>query len=148
MLNNYYRPQQSCGQGNIFSSVCQEFCSRRGVYPIACWDIPPRPGAETPLVRHPPLVRHLPGQTPSRTRSRPPRSDTPLWSDTPWSDTPPDQEQTPLVRHHLPLVRHHGPRPGAEGYCCSRYASYWNAFLSSPFFHMLTNAPITRFLSP
>ena len=25
-----YRPQQSCGQGNIFRSMCQEFCSQGG----------------------------------------------------------------------------------------------------------------------
>ena len=29
------------GQGNIFGSVCWEFCSWGGVCPIACWDISP-----------------------------------------------------------------------------------------------------------
>ena len=40
------------GQGNIFRSICQEFCSLEGgvACPIACWDTPPRdqtpPGPE------------------------------------------------------------------------------------------------------
>ena len=37
---------------------------------------------------------------------------------------------TPLGRH--PLDRHppgQTPPPPADGYCCGRYASYWNAFL-------------------
>ena len=59
MLN--YRPQTSIftarkpslGQGNVFTPVCQSFCSRgeRGAYSIACWDPPPgqvSPGRYTP----------------------------------------------------------------------------------------------------
>ena len=40
-------PATKLGQGNIFRSVCQEFCSKvgEGVCPIACWDTP---GADTP----------------------------------------------------------------------------------------------------
>ena len=53
----YYRPQRSCGQGNIFTPVCHSV--HRGVYLSACWDttpLPRRPPAkETPLPR-----RHLP----------------------------------------------------------------------------------------
>ena len=30
-LVHYYRPQRSWGQGNIFRSVCQEFCPHGGV---------------------------------------------------------------------------------------------------------------------
>ena len=40
-------PATKLGQGNIFRSVCQEFFSRGGVCPIACWDTPPGPEAGT-----------------------------------------------------------------------------------------------------
>ena len=48
----------------------------------------------------------------------------------PWADTPP--RQTPLCQVHAGI---HTPLPSAcwdrHGYCCGRYASYWNAFLFS-----------------
>ena len=65
-------------QGNIFTSVCQEFCPQGGLCLSACWDTHPSP-----------LGRHPPG------------ADSPLGSAC-WD------------RH---------------GYCCGRYASYWNVFL-------------------
>ena len=55
-----YRPQRSCGQGNVFTGVCHSFCSqggREGVCLSACWDttIPPDQ-ADTPRTRQaPPL---------------------------------------------------------------------------------------------
>ena len=62
------------GQGNIFTSVCQEFCPRgEGVCLSACWDTPPPalpPGADTPPAADP-------------LGSRPPRADTPRGADTP-----------------------------------------------------------------
>ena len=39
--------KRSLGEGNIFSSVCQEFCTRGGSASVHAW-IPP-PGADTPL---------------------------------------------------------------------------------------------------
>ena len=55
--NIFTARKQSLGQGNIFSSVCQEFCSREGL--SACWDTtPPRPGTPPPKTRHPPGTRH------------------------------------------------------------------------------------------
>ena len=39
---------------------------------------------------------------------------------------PTSQEQAPPRAGTLPGNRH----PQADGYCCGRYASYWNAFLS------------------
>ena len=65
-----YRPQRSCGQGNIFTPVCHSFCSRGGVCLSACWDThhPPQtrdpptpPGAETPLGQTPPRTETPPG---------------------------------------------------------------------------------------
>ena len=55
--------KRSLGQGNIFTSVCQEFCSQGVVCLSACWDTTPLP----PSSRHPP-----PGP------GTPPGPDTPL----------------------------------------------------------------------
>ena len=53
-----YRPQRSCGQGNIFNT-CLSFCSQGGGFCLsACWDTPP-PGRHPPRIRH-----HPPDQTP------------------------------------------------------------------------------------
>ena len=41
---NYYRPQTKLRKGNVFTSVCQQFC--------------PREGSVHPLGRHPSLGRH------------------------------------------------------------------------------------------
>ena len=64
---------------------------------------PPR--ADHPQTRHPP-EQTLPEQTPPRADTHPPRPDTLRSRQPPRADTPP-----------------------ADGYCCGRYASYWNAFL-------------------
>ena len=60
-----YRPQTKLREGNVFTPVCQSFCSRGGGVGVclsACWDTSP---GQTP---HPPpdisLDRHPPGQTP------------------------------------------------------------------------------------
>ena len=112
------------GQGNIFTSVCQEFCPRgvgwgggwgwgEGVCLSACWDTPPRsrhpPGAETPPGSRPPGSRHPPGADTPRSR-HPPRADTPPRADPPGADTP--SEANCSIRS-----------------MSGRYASYWNAFL-------------------
>ena len=48
------------GQGNIFTSVCQEFCPQggEGVCLSACWDTPPR--EQTPREQTPPRTRQTP----------------------------------------------------------------------------------------
>ena len=43
----YYRPQRSCGQGNIFTPVCHSFCSQGGCLPQCMLGYPP-PGPGTP----------------------------------------------------------------------------------------------------
>ena len=77
-----YRPQRSCGQGNIFTPVCHSVPRGGGVCLTACWDATPRPpGADT-----------LPEQTPPRTRppqSRPPGSRQPPQTRCPPEQTPP-----------------------------------------------------------
>ena len=51
----YYRPQRSCGQGNVFTGVCLS-TGGEGVCLSACWDArPPQDQADTPLTRQTPL---------------------------------------------------------------------------------------------
>ena len=80
-----YRPQAKFRKGNVFTPVCQSFCSWGAVVCLrACWDTHPMgrhptgqtPPRQTPPGRHPlgrhlgrhPLDRHpwadAPGQTP------------------------------------------------------------------------------------
>ena len=85
-LTYYYRPQQSCGQGYIFTPVCHSLqrggCLVWGWYPTRHWGRPPRPGT------------HPPGpDTP------PPRPDTPPPSPLDQTHHPPDQTHTPQTRH-------------------------------------------------
>ena len=89
---NYYRPQRSCGQGNIFTPVCHSV--HGGVCLSACWDTTPQE------------------QTPSLGADTPPGSDTPPRADPleqtpPWNrpplgaDTPPREQTSPSSRHPL-----------------------------------------------
>ena len=121
-------------QGNIFTSVCQSFCSPGG---RGCL-------ADIPLCRHP-LGRHTPRQTPP--------GQIPPQADTPWADTPrpvhagihtlPTQYMlgyTPLPSacwdthpHPVHAGIHIPPTPSA---CWDTHTppwwplhSYWNAFL-------------------
>ena len=77
--------------------------STGGVYLSACWD------ATTPS----PQTRHPPRPGPSGPAPPPDQA-------SPWDQVP------PRTRHSPPGL---GTPPGADGYCCGRYASYWNAFL-------------------
>ena len=91
----FYRPQRSCGQGNVFTGVCLS-TGGEGVCLSACWDaIPPSPTrqtppqdqadpsgpgrplldqADTPPGRHPPGPGRppRPGRHPPGTRQTPP----------------------------------------------------------------------------
>ena len=60
-----YRPQRSCGQGNIFTPVCHSFCSQGGGCLSACWDT-------TPPAADPHQSRHPPEQTPPQEQTPPP----------------------------------------------------------------------------
>ena len=110
-------PKRSLGQGNIFSRVCQEFCSQGGV-----------PGQVPPTSRYTPRGRYTPWQV------------HPLGWYTPQAGTPLlDRYTTQQV--HPPQV--HPPAgttpPGrytpweqcmlGDTSTSGRYASYWNAFL-------------------
>ena len=70
----YYRPQRSCGQGNVFTGVCDSV-DRWGVCLSACWDTKHPPGADTPPEQTPPGADTLPPQ--SRHQQTPPGADSP-----------------------------------------------------------------------
>ena len=75
--------KRSLGQGNIFSSMCQEFCPQGGgVCLSACWDTTP---GSTPPEHSPPPPRAL-TTTPE---SRHPQGADPAWEQAPpRADTP------------------------------------------------------------
>ena len=103
---NFYRPQRSCGQGNIFAPVCHSVHGG-GVCLSACWDTTP------PWEQTSPWSRHPPGADPPGSR-HPPGADTPWEQTPPWSrhppgaDTPYPPEQTPL-RKPTPTPRSRPP---------------------------------------
>ena len=122
----YYRPQRSCGQGYVFTRVCDSVhggVSRQGEPPQAGRTPPgrenhpprsdppeqtPPPGTRHPRSRHPPTLQA--GRHPS-------------WEQTP-SGTRPPQDQTPPGPDTPPREAHSSIRSTS-----GRYASYWNAFL-------------------
>ena len=157
--NVYYRPQRSCGQGNVFTGVCLSTGGwGEGVCLSACWDAnPPGPGRPPPWTRQtpsppdqadPPRTRQT---TPPGTRQTPPRDQ----ADPQTRQTPPDQADPPRTRQttppwdqadtppgpgrHPPRTRQTPPpgpgrHPPGEADSSIRstsgqYASYWNAFL-------------------
>ena len=72
-----YRPQRSCGQGNVFTGVCHSFCSQGGSASVHAGIPPPRtrqtpPGADSPGPGRPP----------------PPEQTPPDLADPPWKQTP------------------------------------------------------------
>ena len=95
-------------QGNIFTSVCQEFCPRGKRLGVST---SVHAGIHNPLDRHPP-GRHPgqtpPGQTPSLGRYH-------------------HQADTPA--HTLHRQTPPGQTPPADSYCSGWYAFYWNTFL-------------------
>ena len=104
--------KRSLGQGNIVSSVCQEFCSQGGSASVHA-GYPP--GADTPGTRskHPP----------------PPGVDNPLGPGTLPKSRPPREQTHPSRSRHprkqTPLCSACWEIRSTSG----RYASYWNAIL-------------------
>ena len=143
-LGHFYRPQRSCGQGNIFTPVCHSFCSQGG-------------GGGVPQCmlgyHHPPDQAYHPPWT-----SHPPRPATPPPPQTrhPHPLDQPHHHHPPRTRHTLPQTRHpprtsHPPREADSSIrsTSGRYASYWNAFLFFSFSCNLgENWPSNRFAPP
>ena len=107
--------KRSLGQGNIFTPVCHSV--HRGGSPIKETLL----AGSTPGRRHPPAGRPpgkeapLAGRPPSPGKEALPREGgTPPSRETPGKEPPPHVREIP---------------PSPDGYCCRRYASYWNAFL-------------------
>ena len=93
MQYNIYRPQRSCGQGNIFTPVCHSFCSQGGCLPQCMLGYHTPPQDQTP-----------PDQTPLRTR--------PLGPDTPQDWTPHPRTRHPPRTKCSPLGLSTPPTPG------------------------------------
>ena len=74
----HYRPQRSCGQGNIFTPVCHSI--HGGGLPQCMLGYHPPPGKETPLRRRPPRKEAPPS---------PPEGGTPQEGDPLQGDPPP-----------------------------------------------------------
>ena len=66
----HYRPQRSCGQGNIFTPVCHSVHRGEGSASVHA-------GIPTPRSRHSPRADTPPEQTPPQSRHHPPRPDPP-----------------------------------------------------------------------
>ena len=105
----FYRPQRSC-EGYVFTPVLSVILFTGGGLSSVHAGIPSQ---EQTLPQADP-----PKQTPPRSR-HPPGADTPRWE-----QKPPPQEQTPVEQ-----TPPGADTPPGKGYCCVRYASYWNAFL-------------------
>ena len=122
-----YLPQRICGQGYVFTHVCDSV--NRGV------------SGESPGPRRPPGTK----ENPPGTRHTPPwTKENPPWDQ---GDTPPGPRRTPPgpgrpplgPRRNPPGTKEYPPRdqgepPPQEEHCSirsmsCRYASYWNAFL-------------------
>ena len=124
----HYRPQRSCGQGNVFTGVCLS-TGGEGVCLSACWDaIPPRTRETPPGPGRPPWDQ----ADPPRDQVDPPRPGRPPWDQA----DPPGTRQAPLGSGRPPRTRQtpqppHPPREADSSIWSTsgRYASYWNAFL-------------------
>ena len=125
----------------MFLHVC--VCPQRGVP----GQVPPKDQVHPPPgTRYTPLGPgtpppwdqvHLPGPgTPPQDQVHPPGLGTPPSR----PGTPPETRYTPQDQVHPPGTKYTPrtryiprdqvhPPPPADGYCCGRYASYWNAFL-------------------
>ena len=106
-----YRPQRSCGQGNIFTPVCHS------VHGGACLrQTPPReqtpPRKQIPPGQaHPPPPRQAHPQAGTPPRAGTPPWQAPPWEGTPWAGTPP-RAGTPPGRRGTPPRQVTPPQAG------------------------------------
>ena len=95
---HYYRPQRSCGQGNVFTAVCDSV-DRRGL-----WQGEPPLASRPPMQGNPHRQGELPGQGD-------PLAGRPPWQGDPQQGDPPGQGEPPAGR--TPLARRTPPPPPA-----------------------------------
>ena len=128
----YYRPQRSCGQGYVFTRVCDSVHRGGGGLPQCMLGDPPEggtPGKEAPQKKAPPW------------EGDPLEGDPPPQEGGPREGDPPEGDPLPPLEGGLPPRRRPpkgGPPrrrslPGIRS-MSGRYASYWNAFLFWPIF--------------
>ena len=114
-LHTSYRPQRSCGQGNVFTGVCLSTGGRVSASVHAGMADPPRPGTHHPPGADPPGPGRPPGTgRPPQNRQTPP-------------PTPSEQADPPGTSRHPPP--HPREADSSIRSTSGRYASYWNAFL-------------------
>ena len=95
LVVSFYRPQRSCGQGYVFTCVCDSV--HRGGLRVgrSPWAGRTPPGSRPPQAGRNPPPRQ--GEPPTPGRENPPRADTPPGADPPWAGrTPPEQKPPPL----------------------------------------------------
>ena len=112
VLPDHYRPQRSCGQGYVFTCMCDSV--HRGIMGVSGQGELPLAG-RTPLGKETPPCRENPrwqGDTPQARRH-------PLARRPPQARRPPRQGDPPGRENPPPAIRS----------MSGRYASYWNAFL-------------------
>ena len=118
LLNYFYRPQRSCGQGNIFAPVCHSIhnVAGGGVSASVLAGMPHAPSWEQA-----PGSRHTPG-------SRSPPGCRSPWEQIPWSRHPLGAD---VPQSKQPQRADTPPREADSSIrsMSSRYASYVNAFL-------------------
>ena len=149
----HYRPQRSCGQGNVFTGVCHSFCSQGGGgLPQCMLGYPPRPGRHPPLDQAdppdqtPPRIRHPPDQIPRPGRHPPDQVDTPQIRQTPLNqeDTPGTRQTSPLGTRQTPAygLRAAGTHPTGMHSCfIFFYLSETYCYLCFIFFKPNTRIP-------
>ena len=136
-----YRPQRSCGQGYVFTRVCDSVHRgglQAGRTPLAGGKAPQTRQTPPAGGRNPPTRQADPpagGRTPLDKADPPGKREEPPWdqADPPWQEreTPPWTRQTPPAggRSH-PQTRQTPREADSRIWSTSgRYASYWNAFL-------------------
>ena len=128
----FYRPQRSCGQGNIFTPVCHSVHRGGGSASMHAgiptpWDqTPPSPQSRCPPSRHPPGADTPPGPDPPRpgtTWSRHPLDQTPPLG----AETPPPRADTPWKQTPAYSLRATSTHPTGMHSCWPKILQLWSA---------------------
>ena len=159
-IEPFYRPQRSCGQGNVFTGVCLSTGGRVSASvhagmpdpPPGTRQTPPRDQADTPRTRQTPPDQADPpgpGRPPSRTRQTPQDQADPPGLGRP----PPDQADTPPGpgRHPRPppkdsSIRAAGTHATGMHSCASNKITFTLLITYQVNFPFLSSTSVTRSL--